>query len=268
LALPDLYLGTDRERRRYLERMCRSADRADMILTDSEASKRDIVEHLKPRSEPIIIYPGSCFAVAARQDGKQSPDMGKHFIYLGGYDRRKGLKQLVRVYRNLYRLKQVRCPLVLVGAAHHDIEAGFGEDIAAGVGEGAIIEKGYVPDDEAVRLLKSSTALIYPSRHEGFGLPVLEAMSVGCPVIATSVSSLPEVCGEAAFYFAPGNDEELAEAIRTLEYDANSRTLLRARGLAQSKKFSWEASARIYLGALEKALSAGRGIVNRTGRRS
>lgn len=102
--------------------------------------------------------------------------------------------------------------------------------------------------------MKGAIALIYPSHYEGFGLPLLEAMSVGCPVITSNVSSMPEVCSDAAIYIRPGDEEELAKAIREMESSDELRTVLQERGFAQASKFSWEKSARIYLEVLGKAL--------------
>jgi glycosyltransferase involved in cell wall biosynthesis len=164
------------------------------------------------------------------------------------------LPGLVRVYRDLFSRKQVKRPLFLVGKQNHNIADGFDCDIKAGIREGALVEKGYVTDGELLQLMRGATALIYPSQYEGFGLPLLEAMSVGCPVITCDASSMPEVCGDAAIYVRPGTEDELAAAIKQIESSADLRNALRKRGFAQAGKFSWERSARSYLAVLNKAL--------------
>jgi glycosyltransferase involved in cell wall biosynthesis len=254
LVLPEIHFKTDKAQQHYRRRMRDSLDNADVVITVSEASKHDIIKYLKPRSEPIVIYPGRTFSNAVQQDDTQSEERDNYYIYQGGYHPRKGLPELVRVYRDLYRHKHVKYPLILVGEPNHNIANGFDCDIEAGIREGALVEKGYVTDDELLRLMKGAIALIYPSLYEGFGLPLLEAMSVGCPVISSNAGSMPEVCGDAAIYVNPRSQDEIAEAIKKMGSRNDLRIALRERGFAQSRKFSWERSARSYLEVLGKAL--------------
>ncbi len=110
---------------------------------------------------------------------------------------------------------------------------------------------------ELVHLIKTAKALIYPSRYEGFGLPPLEAMTLGCPVITTRATSIPEVCGDAALYVSPDDKQDLAKAILAVENHDHLRQDLRARGIEQAKRFTWENSARVYLDALYRLLAHG-----------
>jgi glycosyltransferase involved in cell wall biosynthesis len=254
LAMPEMLFRTDEERRRYQADMQRSLDCADLVVTVSDASKRDILKHLNPRSEPVVIYPGTEFLDHLATVEKQRPQNTEYYIYQGGYHARKGLPELVRVHRELFRLKQVTHPLVLVGSPNHRIAPGFGLDVEAGVHEGAIVEKGYVSDDQLRRLTSDAIALIYPSHYEGFGMPLLEAMALGCPVISSNSSSMPEVCGDAAIYVSPGDEAGLAEAIMKIENGDGLRESLRKRGFAQASKFSWETSASKYLNELNKCI--------------
>jgi glycosyltransferase involved in cell wall biosynthesis len=255
LALPEVHNGRGVDQRRYRARIQLSLDNADIVITDSQASKRDIVRYLEPRSEPVVIYPGVTIPSTGQQDATQSEVQDNYFIYQGGYHPRKGLPELIRVYRDLYRQKHVQHPLILVGKPNHGIAAGFDRDMKVGIREGALVEKGYVDDDELARLMRGAIALIYPSHYEGFGLPVLEAMSVGCPVITSNCSSLPEVAADAAVYLTPGSESELADAIRKMESGDGLRRDLRERGFTQAKKFSWEISARRYLEILQQYMS-------------
>ena len=254
LALSEMHFKTDKQRKSYCKQMQGALDRADIVLTISEASKQDILKYLNPHSEPVVIYPGlSLKEITLRDNKTQNKENCGYYIYQGGYHPRKGLQQLVPVFRDLYSHKQVVHPLVLVGKPNHSIAPGLGAEIETGIKEGAIIEKGYVSDEELLHLMENAIALIYPSLYEGFGLPVLEAMSVGCPVITTNVSSLPEVCGDAAVYFAPENRGELAAATVRMENNAQLQFDLRVCGLVQAKKFSWETSAHIYLKVLAQS---------------
>ncbi|MBN1589443.1 MAG: glycosyltransferase family 4 protein [Pirellulales bacterium] len=248
LALPDMHFRNVKHRESYCRRMQNALDKSDLVLTDSEASKQDISKYLNPHSEPAVVYPGLSFKETTLRDNQmQKKEHGGYYIYQGGYHPRKGMQQLVPVFRDLYRQRQVAHPLVLVGKPNHDIAPGLGAQIEAGIKEGALIEKGYVSDEELSHLMKGAIALIYPSFYEGFGLPLLEAMSVGCPVVTTNVSSIPEVCGDAAVYFTPGDRDALAKAIVLVEGDAQLQFDLQVRGFAQAKKFSWDTSAHVYL---------------------
>jgi glycosyltransferase involved in cell wall biosynthesis len=252
-----MFFRTTEDCRRYRAEMQRSLDCADLVVTDSEASKRDILRHLRPRSEPVVIYPGTDFLdPLATAEGQGLRD-AEYYIYQGGYHARKGLPELVRVHRELFQRKQVRHPLVLVGSPNHRIAPGFGADVEAGVHEGAIVEKGYVSDDQLRRLTRDAIALIYPSHYEGFGYPLLEAMALGCPVISSNSSSLPEVGGDAALYVSPGDEAGLAQAIMEIENADALRDDLRKRGFVQASKFSWETSATKYLMELNKSMGAG-----------
>ena len=121
----------------------------------------------------------------------------------------------------------------------------------AAVAGGAVIEKGYVSDGELVTLMQGAKALIYPTLYEGFGLPPLEAMSVGCPVITTRAGSVPEVCGDAAFYAGGDDDDALAQAVVEMYHNEGLRRTCMERGFRQSSKFTWERSAATFLGALD-----------------
>ena len=257
LALPGMFFRTGEDRRRCQAMMQRSLDCADLVVTDSEASKRDILKHLNPRSEPVVIYPGTDFlGDLPTVEGQGQQNLG-YYIYQGGYHFRKGLPELVRVHRGLFQRKKVTHPLILVGSPNHHIAPGFGADVEAGVREGAIVEKGYVSDDQLRRLTSEAIALIYPSHYEGFGMPVLEAMALGCPVISSNSSSLPEVGGDAALYVSPGDEAGLADAIMRIENGDSLRDDLRKRGFVQASKFSWEASASKFLKELNRSIDAG-----------
>jgi glycosyltransferase involved in cell wall biosynthesis len=250
LALPGLYFAGARQERAYRERARHDVEAADLVLTDSEASRQDIVTHLAPERDPLVVPLASSLPAAAsaggRRDGREA-----YFVYYGGYDIRKGLVELVRVYRKLYAARWVSGPLWMVG--HSQVfSAEFGVEFQAGLAEGAVVDRGYLNDAQLVEVLQGARALVYPSHYEGFGLPPLEAMGLGCPVITTRVSSMPEVCGDAPLYVPPGDREALEEAILRLEREEALRCELGARGRVRARAFSWERSARAFLQGLDR----------------
>ncbi|MFZ5890674.1 MAG: glycosyltransferase family 4 protein [Myxococcota bacterium] len=115
---------------------------------------------------------------------------------------------------------------------------------------------GYVSDDELRALYENAGVFVYPSRYEGFGIPPLEAMALGCPVLASSCASIPEVCGDAARYFDPDDAEGLAALIRRVMLDDRERAALVERGRRRILDHSWEAAARCHLALLEEVLGA------------
>jgi glycosyltransferase involved in cell wall biosynthesis len=248
LALPELYFSGPREEDRFRKRARREVAKADLVLTDSECSKRDIMRHLEPEREPVVVP----LAVNLADAGGVQADFGlpePYYFYYGGYERRKGLEPLVRVFRRLFADRMVSGPLVLAGDPVV-FSSEFGRELAEARSTGAVRELGYVADHDLVRLVRGARALLYPSKYEGFGYPPLEAMALGCPVLTTRAGSIPEVCGDAARYVEAGAEDELAAGIMALERDRDLREELRARGKERAKLFTWERSARIYLAAL------------------
>jgi len=121
--------------------------------------------------------------------------------------------------------------------------------------ESMIILTGYVPKKHLVALYSGALVFIYPSFYEGFGLPPLEAMACGCPVVVSNVASLPGVCGEAAYYVDPDDVESIAEGMYKVLSDDSLRQSLIEKGLERAKLFSWEKSAKEHLKVFEEVLS-------------
>lgn len=257
LALPSLYFADGTEELRYRRRVQSDLDRTDLTITVSERSKRDILQNFRLRSEPVVVYPANLLPNVGTAPRRPELLRTPYFLYLGGYDRRKGLDILVQVYCQLHAARQVDIPLIIVGEPAYFSDE-FRSNMIAGVSAGAIIEKGYVADTELVRLLQGAKALIYPSAYEGFGYPPLEAMAQGCPVITTNVSSISEVCGEAALYVPRADRDALGRAIVQLDRCEELRQSLREQGFRQAAKFTWPRSAAKYLSILEQTVRSKR----------
>ncbi len=112
---------------------------------------------------------------------------------------------------------------------------------------------GYVSDEQLKGLYRNALCFVFPSRYEGFGIPPLEAMAMGCPVVASSIDAVKEVCGDAARYFDPSNAEQLANLLRQVAADGDSRAHWVERGLDRAQLFSWRTAAKRVLDHLVQA---------------
>lgn len=236
--------------KQYRARLQRDIDRTDLLVTDSEYSKRSICEHFQVPAEPLVIYPG--VTPRCTPEVRAAPPDGEYFIYVGGYHRRKGLEALLRVFLALHAESRLTSRLLLTGTPGY-VSAEFSRLLQDG--RGLIYELGYLDDATLNERVTQAKALVYPSKYEGFGLPPLEAMAAGCPVMTTRGTSLPEVCGDAAHYFDPDDEQSFANALFLLEHDGGLRAELRARGRARARRFTWNQAADSYLSALDRAMS-------------
>jgi glycosyltransferase involved in cell wall biosynthesis len=237
------------------------------IIVPSEAAKADLVELERVEPERVhVVHHGvdaESFRSASPEDtakARRRFGLGEapYLLFVGGIEPRKNLEALVGAFASLGSASETR--LVIAGgkvrwipASADHLRAKIGA-LPSGVRERVILT-GYVSDAERVALLGGATALAYPSLYEGFGFPVLEAMAARVPVLASNVSSLPEVAGEAALLVDPHDEAAIAEGLRTLLNDADLRDQLRAAGLARAAKFTWEAAARATAEVLRKAAS-------------
>jgi len=225
-----------------------TARTASHIITISESSKNDIVSAtgLDPSKvtvthlAPGIPNPGSADNLdsAIRRYGIGE----RYFLHVGGALPHKNLSGVISAYATLRAQHNVDYQLVLVGnkntaAAQRMIEsAGLG-------GRGCVIQTGYITDEELSAIYCRASALVFPSFYEGFGLPILEAMVRGVPVITSKVSSLPEVAGDAAMLVDPMRSDEIARAMHSVTKDRTLRNEMIERGRVQASQFSWERCA-------------------------
>jgi glycosyltransferase involved in cell wall biosynthesis len=243
LAIPS-YFATVNEEARYRRVMSRDLKRSGVIVTDSEFSKSEIDRHFHPVVEPVVIAPATDIASLAGDGQADTPD--GYFLYVGGYAHRKGIEDLLLVFHEGHRSGRLHARLVLTGEPALVTDA-CTRMIVDGKKGGFVEERGYVDDRQLASLYRHATALVYPSRYEGFGLPPLEALTLGCPVLTTRGTSLPEVCGTAAVYIDPSDIASFLEALCTLETDGEFRRELIHRGFDQARRFSWEESAAKFL---------------------
>jgi glycosyltransferase involved in cell wall biosynthesis len=227
--------------------------KATRIVTVSEFSGRDIAEQYGIDPKKIAItYPGvdlSAYrpvkdAAAVEERLARYRISTPFFISVGRLEAKKNIVTLVKAFTQFKTRRGVGDPhkLVLVGVP------GFGyEDIRRAIADSAfrsdILELGYVPEADKPALLTAAQALVHPSFYEGFGIPPVEAMACGCPVISSNAASLPEVLGDAAAYFSPHEPEQLVSAMDRLAQDWQARDTMKAAGIERAQRFSWKATA-------------------------
>ncbi len=235
--------------------------RAAVVLTVSEFSKRDIVRRYCVPPEKVIVAPNAAdplfrpiYDMARLTRVRDRYNTGERFILaVGNLQPRKNLKTLIAAYVRLHQAGAIEHKLVLVGrkAWLHD------DTFAAARNSGyadELVFTDYVPDDDLVALYNAADLFVYPSIFEGFGLPPLEAMACGTPVVTSNTSALPETVGDAALLVDPLDVEGLAGAMATALGDETLRACLVARGIRQAATFSWENTACLTVGAYRDAL--------------
>jgi glycosyltransferase involved in cell wall biosynthesis len=236
---------------------------ARLVIADSEATARDLRELLGvPAAKVRVVHPGGDAhpaapdAVAARQHvHRRFGIAGPYLLHVGTLEPRKNLERLVRAYARV-RARVGTAPLLVLAGGR-----GWGADrivrtvAALGLAD-AVRFTGAVPHDDLPTLYAAAELFVYPSLYEGFGLPVVEAMACGAPVVTSNVSSLPEVAGDAAVLVDPRDESAIGDAVVDLLQDDRARAELRARGLARARQFTWARCAEQTWAVYEEALRA------------
>ncbi len=234
--------------------------RADAIITVSECSKRDIVAHygLDPAKVTVVYEAaGPEFRPTSPADQervRQHYGLPEQFlIHVGVIEPRKNLTRLVEALQRL-RDEGLFIPLVIVGPKGWLYDDFFRRLEQLQVRD-AIHFPGYVPLADLAALYGAARLAVMASVYEGFGLPVLEAMACGTPVVCSAASSLPEIGGDAARYFDPLSVEQMAAAIRTVWTDPDLRLTMRQQGLSRAFRFSWQRAAQETLAVYDRTLA-------------
>lgn len=226
---------------------------ADHIITDSEFSRQEIVEHLRlPAEKVTTIYLAAAPRYTADSDllldmavqqKYELPDF--YVLYLGGYPFHKNVLGLLEAYTYVAQALGEEYPLVLAGKKPTPSPnfPDYDEYIEQTGLESYVRWIGYVAEEDKPAVYRAAMAFAFPSRYEGFGLPPLEAMACGTPVVTTEAASLPEVVGEAAFTVAPDDARQMGGALISLLIQEQFAEEMRQKGLAQAAKFSWEETA-------------------------
>ncbi len=231
-------------------RLRRSIERAAAIIAISESTKRDYVELLGTDPARIhVVYPGidtrfhPAVDEAARDTIVARYRLRRpYLLYVGVLAPHKNVETLIRVFRRLKRSRRLPHQLVLCGRAAWGREVVEAAEDLITVGDCVVLD--FIPDLDVPHLYHGADALAHLSLYEGFGLPVLEAMACGVPVVASTAGSLPEVVGDAGLQVPPTDELAIEDALYRVLTDAGLRDDLRAQGFRQAARFSWPEAAR------------------------
>ena len=230
---------------------------ADRIITDSRYTEKDLLD----------AFPSAAGKTKTIHLGKPEPSTGRqevsprlralpehYFLFVGTMEPRKNLERLLKAFARLPDHVRDQAKLVIVGG-----KGWGGIDAVTMIGQNDLDQHveliGYVETENLARLYANALFLAMPSLHEGFGLPLLEAMSVGVPVLTSDCSSMPEVAGDAGLLVDPLDISSISNALRALLENTALRAALSEKALLQADKFSWEKTARETFEVFEKAIN-------------
>jgi alpha-1,3-rhamnosyl/mannosyltransferase len=235
--------------------------RASVVVTISESIRQEIAGHYNYPLERIVLAPPSwqptTFPYEKHGPGMAEPGQASpkdYFLFVGTVEPRKNILGLLTAIEALRARRPDAPRLLLVGGEGWGSSV-FAETLNGAVASGAVLRPGYVPDEQMESLYRGALGLVYPSLYEGFGMPIIEAMAAGCPVITSNVSATAEVANDAAFLVDPTDYEQIEEAMERLIDDAGLRDDLRAKGLTRALDFTWEQTAKKLKEAIELAVS-------------
>ena len=235
-----------------------SVHKAQAVITISQNSKNDILRMYKiPQERVKVIYLG-LDPIFKKETGVENLAflkqrygiIKKYFLYVGQFHKRKNIMGLLRAFVNLKTESQIDHQLVLVGGdgdGSSEVKQFLNK-----MGLKDVLVTGCIPDQEVSLLYNSAECLVYPSFYEGFGLPVIEAMACGCPVVTSRTSSLPEVAGDAAILVDPYSVEDIARGIQDIINKPELRYQLIQDGFKQAQKYTWERTARETVSVFEQ----------------
>ena len=249
LLIPETH--TAETKRWWLSSLNLIKNRADIIITDSSNTKKDCVKYLdipKDRIRVIHLAADPMYKPfknkeTAIKDLNNNYNLNLPFILaVGTLEKRKNIPTLIRAFNQLKK-KGIKHKLVLIGGKGWKYNEIFHTIDKLNLKE-EVLFMGYVPDEDLVKFYNTADLFVYPSIYEGFGLPPLEAMACGCPVVTSNSSSLPEVVGDAGIMVDPYNSDDLADKIYEILNNRNLRAKLCNKSLKRAKMFNWEKTAR------------------------
>lgn len=236
--------------------------RASALIAISESTKRDLMRIYGVAEEKITVVYEAASPIFRPATPEQVAEVKRRYglperylLALGTIEPRKNLIRLLGALR-LLRQKDPELSLVIVGSAGW-LYQDFFQALEKLDDPKAVLLSGYVPDEDLPAVISGAAAYVLASLYEGFGLPILEAMACGTPVVCSNTSSMPELGGDAARYFNPQDTWDMAAAIGAVLEDADLRAEMRQRGIAQAARFSWQRTAIETIAVYERLLAKG-----------
>ena len=229
--------------------------RANHIITNSEYTKSDVVTHYpftKDKTTAILLGKNEAFQPDHQMAFLDKYNIKKpYLLYVGTLEPRKNLSRLISAFERLIENGVCNHQLVLAGKKGWKIDDLYTQ-IENSPAKNNIVLPGFVDKEDLAALYTNADVFVYPSYYEGFGLPILEAMSCGVPVVTSNTSSLPEVGGDAALYFDPMSIDDIYNRLAELLTDENLLLEMRRKGLERAKIFSWEKAGLETIALLER----------------
>lgn len=240
----------------------RSIQDAAAVIAISESTKRDIITFFDVPDDKITVthlgldharFRPNVHREAIERVRQKFSITRNYIFYLGTIEPRKNVDILIKAFQDVRKRTNRNFQLVLSGKIGWKVES-LMKVIYSLVKSGDLIYTGYISEDEATCLYNGAEVFVYPSQYEGFGIPVLEAMACGCPVIASNSSSLPEVVGDGGILSEPNDFKSLSEVILKVLGDEGLRAELRKKGIQRAAQFTWQRTAKktrdLYLSVL------------------
>lgn len=242
--------------------MKKSMKRADVIITDSEFSKSEIEKYFPQYSHKVqVVYCGvnsdKFYPVEDKsvvEKVKRSLDIeGEYFLYLGTIEPRKNLERLIEAYSLLLK-KDENVPRLVMAGGKGWLNSNIYQKVVELKLEKYVQFTKYIPDEDLCPLINGATAFVFPSIYEGFGMPPLEAMACGVPVVCSKEASLPEVVGDCAVMTDAYDPQSIADGMYRIYSDKALAEELRVRGLQRAKEFTWHRFSEKLHGIYEAVL--------------
>lgn len=257
---PEIYLRRKIQQWVYFTRIS-AIKKASKIITDSENTKKDVIRLLNvPENKIRVVYLGAgedfrpAESLPLVKSVMRKYGINKEYIlHVGGVSATKNVNRLLFAFKRLLTVHKKDLALVVVGnfSFTPDYQKAFGAKLEELHLQKRVILPGHVPEEDLILLYNGASLFVYPSLYEGFGLPPLEAMACGCPVVVSNAASIPEVVGNIGLYVNPHKVDEIASAMEKVLTNKSLREQMVGRGLERAKLFSWEKMAKETLAIYE-----------------
>ena len=248
--------------KQYQKRIEKCLPWTDLVITNSEYCKKEIIKYLEVKAQKVWVtplasrYDTGVFVKPISSELKQKYQAylsQPYILFVGTLEPRKNISTLLKSFNYLKETYKIEHNLILIGQKGWLYQPIL-DEIESSPWQHCIHRLGYLSDEIVAMFYKNAELLAYPSHYEGFGLPVLEAMTLGAPVVTSNISSLPEVAGDAALLVNPQNSFEIGDAILAIINDSQLRQNLILKGTERSKQFSWTKTADLTLNAYKSLL--------------